>query len=123
MAKVHGRHLAGGRAPTVTHERLFRFEFPEKPGRQPAYLSLFSRSASCPLIMFCTLGALHTFLDSLSAGWNVTLFHYRNHGADIGRVLVGIQVPDDTQEAFVQFLNELGYVYNEETGNPVYQQF
>ena len=69
MAKLHVRHLVGGHAPTAENEILYRFEFPERPG------------------------ALMRFLDSMSAGWNISLFHYRNHGADYGRVLVGMQVP------------------------------
>ena len=69
MAKLHVRHLVGGHAPAAEHEILYRFEFPERPG------------------------ALMQFLNSMSRGWNISLFHYRNHGADYGRVLVGMQVP------------------------------
>jgi threonine dehydratase len=93
MAKLHVRHLVGGRAPHVIDEQLFRFEFPERPG------------------------ALMKFLDSMSHNWNISLFHYRNHGADYGRVLVGIQVPSPDRRAFRRFLAKLGYTYVDETGN------
>ena len=92
------RHLAGGRS-AVADELVYRFEFPERPG------------------------ALVTFLDSLNAGWNVSLFHYRNHGADIGRVLVGLQVPPEELPELHSFLDRLGYVHTAETDNPVYRQF
>eukprot|EP00921_Rhytidocystis_pertsovi_P022534 GHVQ01035981.1.p1 GENE.GHVQ01035981.1~~GHVQ01035981.1.p1 ORF type:complete len:564 (+),score=51.59 GHVQ01035981.1:68-1759(+) len=101
MAKVHGRYMAGG-AADVKDELLYRFEFPEKPG------------------------ALQRFLHSLSDFWNVSLFHYRNHGADVGRVLVGIQVPEDSRTDFIDFLQrmeQMGYTYNEETSNDMYRQF
>ncbi|MGA0333957.1 MAG: threonine ammonia-lyase, biosynthetic [Kiritimatiellia bacterium] len=94
FAKLHLRHLVGGRAPLDQPERLFRFEFPERPG------------------------ALSRFLKSMPAGCNFTLFHYRNQGADIGRVLAGIQVPDGLSDAFERFLGQLGYEYVEETGHP-----
>ena len=99
MAKLHVRHLVGGHAPEAEHETLFRFEFPERPG------------------------ALMQFLDSMSRGWNISLFHYRNHGADYGRVLVGMQVPPSDQAEFQRFLARLGYPYVEETGNPAYRMF
>jgi len=98
MAKVHVRHLAGGRA-NAKNERIFRFDFPESPG------------------------ALQRFLLSLDIDWNVSLFHYRNHGDDFGRVLVGIQVPDTCHDSLETFLKTLGYSYTEETNNPVYQTF
>jgi len=98
LAKVHIRHLAGGRS-VVPHERLFRFDFPESPG------------------------ALQRFLLSLDIHWNVSLFHYRNHGDDFGRVLVGIQVPDSSKDEISHFLSTLGYRYTEETENPAYQTF
>lgn len=98
LAKGHVRHLAGGRS-SVPHERLFRFDFPESPG------------------------ALQRFLLSLDIEWNVSLFHYRNHGDDFGRVLVGIQVPDDSEARLVRFLDTLGYQCEEETDNPVYHLF
>ena len=98
LAKVHVRHLAGGRS-VVPDERIFRFEFPESPG------------------------ALQRFLLSLDMSWNVSLFHYRNHGDDFGRVLVGIQVPDSADKNLQSFLNNLGYRYVEETNNPVYRTF
>jgi threonine dehydratase len=97
LAKVHVRHMAGGRS-IVPKERLFRFEFPESPG------------------------ALQRFLSSLDMSWNVSLFHYRNHGDDFGRVLVGIQVGKSCQR-LEEYLENLGYSYTEETTNPVYLQF
>jgi threonine dehydratase len=99
MAKLHVRHLVGGHAPSATHEILYRFEFPERPG------------------------ALMRFLDSMSAGWNISLFHYRNHGADYGRVLVGMQVPPSDKRDFRRFLDRLGYTYVDETANPAYRLF
>jgi threonine dehydratase len=98
LAKAHVRHLAGGRS-AVPNERLFRFEFPEAPG------------------------ALGRFLDALDMDLNVSLFHYRNHGDDFGRVLCGIQVPKNHDKHLSEFLENLGYNYTEETGNPVYQTF
>jgi threonine dehydratase len=99
MAKLHVRHLVGGHAPSATDEILYRFEFPERPG------------------------ALMRFLDSMSAGWNISLFHYRNHGADYGRVLVGMQVPATDKADFRRFLDRLGYDYVDETANPAYRLF
>ncbi len=99
MAKLHLRHLVGGHAPDAKDEILFRFEFPERPG------------------------ALMQFLNSMNHSWNISLFHYRNHGADYGRVLVGIQVPDHDKQAFTEFLNTLGYPYYDETDNPAYRLF
>ena len=99
MAKLHVRHLVGGRAGGLEDERLYRFEFPERPG------------------------ALVRFLESMGAGWNISLFHYRNHGADYGRVLAGIQVPPGDERAFGAFLRGLGYAYADETANPAYALF
>ncbi|TMG93550.1 MAG: threonine ammonia-lyase, biosynthetic [Betaproteobacteria bacterium] len=99
MAKVHVRHLVGGHAPAAENEILYRFEFPERPG------------------------ALMQFLNSMSRGWNISLFHYRNHGADYGRVLVGMQVPPSEKGAFHEFLGRLGYPSVEETANPAYRMF
>jgi threonine dehydratase len=99
MAKWHVRHMVGGRAPFARNELLYRFEFPERPG------------------------ALMKFLDSMRSDWNISLFHYRNHGADYGRVLVGIQVPRDEMRAFRAFLDKLGYPYADETRNPAYRLF
>lgn len=99
MAKLHVRHLVGGRAPSAMHERVYRFEFPERPG------------------------ALLKFLEHMSQGWNISLFHYRNHGADYGRVLAGIQVPPTDHDAFQAFLDGLGYPFVEEGGNPAYRMF
>ncbi len=99
MAKLHIRHLAGGHAPEVEDEILYRFEFPERPG------------------------ALMNFLNSMSGAWNISLFHYRNHGADYGRVLAGMQVPASDKAAFAAFLEGLGYRYVEETGNVAYRLF
>jgi threonine dehydratase len=99
MAKLHVRHLVGGRAPGNAGEMLYRFEFPERPG------------------------ALMNFLTHMGSGWNISLFHYRNHGADVGRVLVGLQVPERERPAFRRFLRELGYDYTDETRNPAYRMF
>lgn len=99
VAKLHIRHLVGGHAARVNHEILYRFEFPEHPG------------------------ALINFLQSMSHNWNISLFHYRNHGADIGRVLIGMQVPPADQQAFQTFINKVGYTYCEESRNPAYQLF
>lgn len=99
MAKLHLRHLVGGHSPQVRNEVIYRFEFPEKPG------------------------ALMNFLESMGHNWNISLFHYRNHGADFGRVLVGMQVPPEDQTGFAGFLQQLGYPYWEETHNPAYQLF
>ena len=99
MAKLHVRHLVGGHAPLARDEILYRFEFPERPG------------------------ALMRFLESMSAGWNISLFHYRNHGADYGRVLVGMQVPPSDKADFRQFLDRLGYTHVDESANPAYRMF
>ena len=99
LAKLHLRHLVGGHAPQVDNEIIYRFEFPERPG------------------------ALMNFLDRMSAGWNISLFHYRNHGADFGRVLVGMQVPPSDRKAFKDFLKNLGYAHWNETGNEAYRLF
>ncbi len=98
-AKGHIRHLVGGHAPNVAHELVYRFEFPERPG------------------------ALMNFLSRMSAGWNISLFHYRNHGADYGRVLVGMQVPPAEKAEFRAFLKNLGYAHWNETDNPAYRLF
>ncbi len=99
MAKLHVRHLVGGHAPQAEHEIVYRFEFPERPG------------------------ALHEFLQKMEHTWNISLFHYRNHGADFGRVLCGMQVPPGDKKAFQRFLRELGYPFKEETNNPAYRLF
>jgi threonine dehydratase len=99
MAKLHMRHMVGGHAPHIEHELLYRFEFPERPG------------------------ALLGFLNSLSHTWNISLFHYRNHGTDYGRVLIGIQVPPQDTTAFQDFLDRLGYIYWDENHNPAYRLF
>jgi len=99
MAKLHTRHMVGGRAPFARNELLYRFEFPERPG------------------------ALMRFLDSMRSDWNISLFHYRNQGADYGRVLVGMQVPRGEFGQFKGFLKELGYPYADETRNPAYKLF
>ena len=99
LAKEHVRHMVGGRSQLASDERLFRFVFPERPG------------------------ALARFLDSMRSDWNISLFHYRNQGADDGRVLVGLQVPLDDAAALEGFLEQLGYPYVEETANPVYRLF
>lgn len=99
VAKVHLRYMVGGHGQGVENEMIYRFMFPERPG------------------------ALLHFLTSMSAGWNISLFHYRNHGSDFGRVLVGIQVPPEERGEFNQFLENLGYEYWDETDNPAYQRF
>jgi len=103
MAKNHIRHMVGGHAAAVCdkgmRELLYRFEFPEKPG------------------------ALMNFLTQMSAGWNISLFHYRNHGADYGRVLVGMQVPPGDMGQFKDFLTKLGYAHWDESQNPAYKLF
>jgi threonine dehydratase len=99
MAKLHVRHMVGGRAPGVANERLFRFEFPERPG------------------------ALLDFLNAIGTEWNISLFHYRNHGSDYGRILAGIDVPPEDFEELESHLAELGYPHWEESDNPAYSMF
>jgi threonine dehydratase len=99
LAQEHIRHMVGGPSPLSRDERLLRFVFPERPG------------------------ALTKFLSLMRPGWNISLFHYRNQGADYGRILVGIQVPDKDHKAFERFLQELGYPHVEETHNPAYRLF
>jgi threonine dehydratase len=99
VAKLHVRHMVGGRSPDVRNEQLCRFEFPERPG------------------------ALMTFLDKLGGRWNISLFHYRNHGADFGRVLAGFEVPEGDMSAFEAFLDALGYRYQREHENSAYNMF
>ena len=97
LAKLHLRHMVGGRSALARDEQLYRFDFPERPG------------------------ALTRFLDHMHPDWNISLFHYRNHGADYGRILVGIQVPPAEREVFDQFLSRLGYPCRDETSNPAYR--
>jgi len=99
MAKLHVRYMVGGHARGIEHERLFRFEFPERPG------------------------ALLRFLQAVGSEWNISLFHYRNHGSDYGRVLAGIQVPPQERDEFFRHLDDLHYGYVEETDNPAYRMF
>ncbi len=99
MAKLHVRHLVGGRSPLASEESIYRFEFPERPG------------------------ALMRFLTSMSPNWNISLFHYRNHGADVGRILVGLQIPKNERAAFAKFLKTLGHEHVDETNNPAYRMF
>jgi threonine dehydratase len=99
MAKLHVRYMVGGHARGITDERLYRFEFPERPG------------------------ALLKFLQAIGVRWNISLFHYRNHGSDYGRVLAGIQVPAAQRADFLLHLDELQYSYVEETANPAYRMF
>jgi threonine dehydratase len=99
LAKLHVRHMVGGRASEVVDERVCRFEFPERPG------------------------ALLQFLETLSGRWNISLFHYRNHGADFGRVLAGFEVPEAELEAFKQSLDAIGYSYQTELDNEAYRRF
>ena len=91
--------MVGGRSALARDERLYRFVFPERPG------------------------ALMRFLSSMPASWNISLFHYRNQGADYGRILVGIQVPPADEQAFSDFLETLAYPCADETGNPAYRLF
>jgi threonine dehydratase len=99
MAKLHVRHMVGGRSPGIANERLFRFEFPERPG------------------------ALLDFLNAIGTDWNISLFHYRNHGSDYGRILAGIDVPEDETAELEAHLAELGYAHWEESDNPAYAMF
>lgn len=99
VAKLHVRHMVGGNSANIENERLFRFEFPERPG------------------------ALLDFLDAVGNKWNISLFHYRNHGSDFGRILAGIQVPDGEAGELEAHLSELGYAYWEESDNPAYAMF
>ncbi|MEJ2361314.1 MAG: threonine ammonia-lyase, biosynthetic [Gammaproteobacteria bacterium] len=99
MAKMHIRYMVGGRVQGLQDENLYRFEFPERPG------------------------ALLRFLNRLGKKWNISLFHYRNHGADYGRVLIGIQVPASDKQEFRGYLDEIGYPYWEENTNPAYALF
>jgi threonine dehydratase len=99
VAKLHVRHMVGGRSSDVRDERLYRFEFPERPG------------------------ALLRFLETLGGRWNISLFHYRNHGADFGRVLAGFEVPAAEEADFQAFLHRLGYPFTPEAGNPAYELF
>lgn len=99
MAKIHIRYMVGGRVLEKLDEKVYRFEFPERPG------------------------ALLRFLNKMGQKWNISLFHYRNHGAAYGRVLVGMQVPDGEEVDFKRFLDEIGYPYWEESDNPAYTLF
>ena len=99
MAKLHVRHMVGGRSPAVSNERMFRFEFPERPG------------------------ALLDFLNAIGTDWNISLFHYRNHGSDYGRILAGIDVPQEETAELEAHLAELGYPHWEESDNPAYTMF
>ena len=99
LAKLHIRYMVGGKAPKMDDELLFRFQFPERPG------------------------ALLKFLNSLSADWNISLFHYRNHGADYGRVLAGIQIPQSDRDKLTMRLDALGFPYWNESTNPAYWAF
>jgi threonine dehydratase len=99
LAKSHLRHMVGGRSHLAKDELLYRFEFPERPG------------------------ALMKFLTSMAPNWNISLFHYRNHGADYGRILVGIQVPNNEKKDLKKFLAGLGYPHWDESNNPAYKLF
>lgn len=99
LTKLHLRHMVGGHSPLANNEQLYRFEFPERPG------------------------ALMKFVSSMSPNWNISLFHYRNNGADYGRILVGMQVPPDEMSAWQAFLEGLGYRYWDERQNPAYKLF
>ena len=99
LAKTHVRHMVGGKSDVSSQEVLYRFEFPERPT------------------------ALLDFLMAMSENWNISLFHYRMHGADFGRVLVGFEIPHGERQAFKRFLDGLKYAYHEETDNPAYALF
>jgi len=99
LAKLHVRHMIGGHVPSIRDELIYRFEFPERPG------------------------ALLRFLKAIGDRWNISMFHYRNHGSDYGRVLAGVQVPPDERARFAAHLDGLGYVHCEETANPAYRLF
>jgi threonine dehydratase len=99
LAKLHIRHLVGGKSPLAHDELLYRFEFPERRG------------------------ALMRFLDSMAPNWNISLFHYRNQGGDVGRILVGLQVPKKEMKTFREFLATLGYRHWDESENPAYKLF
>ncbi len=99
LTKLHLRHMVGGRSTLAQNELLYRFEFPERPG------------------------ALTKFLNCMSPNWNISLFHYRNHGADYGRIVVGMQVPPDEMTEWQAFLDTLGYQYWDESQNPAYKLF
>jgi threonine dehydratase len=99
LGKLHIRHLVGGKSALAQDELLYRFEFPERPG------------------------ALMRFLDSMAPNWNISLFNYRNQGGDVGRILVGLQVPKKEMKAFREFLTTLGYRHWDESANPVYKLF
>lgn len=99
LAKLHLRHMVGGKSPLAVNERLFRFEFPEYPG------------------------ALMRFLTAMNPDWNISLFHYRNNGSDYGRILAGIQVPPEDDARFHEFLEKLGYPYVDESDHPAYKLF
>ena len=99
MAKLHVRHMVGGPSRGISNERLFRFEFPERPG------------------------ALLDFLQAIGTQWNITLFHYRNHGSDYGRILAGIDVPEEETTELEAHLADLGYPHWEESHNPAYEMF
>lgn len=99
LAKTHLRYMIGGRSTQASHEHLFRFWFPERSG------------------------ALTSFLSDMSADWNISLFHYRCQGGEFGRVLIGLEIPEGSEEHLKQFLDQLGYHYIEETENPAYKLF
>ncbi len=99
LAKTHLRYMVGGRSPQATNERLFRFRFPERPN------------------------ALSQFLADMGAGWNISLFHYRNQGGEFGRVLIGLEIPKGEERDFERFLARVGYNYDEETEDPAYKLF
>ena len=99
LAKEHMRYMVGGHAPYLLNEVIYSLQFPERPG------------------------ALLKFLTAVGGRWNISLFHYRNHGAAYGRVLIGIQVPSGERRTFTKCLDALGFIYSNETDNPVYKLY
>ena len=99
LAKLHVRHMVGGHASQVADEVIYRFQFPERPG------------------------ALLDFLNSMGQRWNISMFHYRNHGSAYGRVFMGLQVPENEKKQLKLFLKKLDHTYTEETNNPAYKMF
>ena len=99
LAMTHVRYMVGGRSSAIVNEVVYSFEFPERPG------------------------ALMDFLSVIAGRWNISLFHYRNHGSDHGKVLAGFQVPKAERDEFVKALDKIGYAYEDVTDDPAYKYF